>query len=625
MFLDQLRWGEASRREQSNNPWEWLVDSIELGRVYATIECFPIHDFLNLGHMDKAKGCTYKGIEHHVYTKVSSSDRNGDQRYSPGFLLPLVLGALEEEADRMNFLSNGSVSHSFVCDSSKVKGVLVAQRLCEKGALALALASLASQCSSLRKLSIAIIGHIAGAVDSQYAHQTASWRERPQIAMLLNAVQRSLVVRYAEAQGSMEESSPIEVPELPGFSAIFLARASLILARPSDPLFLDINRCFLRTEIDGGGFQDLTRLPAFMSLFCSSSDCTDQLACERNFALDLVKDGFTNDDSYKLLMACHCPELLLTSIESARARSLIGVEDELPLLFTTLSKLVSTGGERVASHLINRMGLLSWLRSLLLGNVSFFKMSSRVTFLKLLSVVTRRTVDLIPCDEFTAATAGLPQAVLSLALECVDGPDLVQTLPASMTVCICQMLATFSSVKITEGTDGHSQCNRLLRCQSDGVQLELAIQFISILNSHEQQRSALLSVCLLPAMFYPEDSSLAKAFCIMVLKSSMTMDDCTAEFKLVVLRRVSMLSGVLCHAWLDREPILRKLMAWRRECAHETQSREAWHTCVEALVCDEEKQSKAPLSDASNEAELASWVLRNEKHSSVGFADGSMN
>jgi Nucleolar pre-ribosomal-associated protein 1 len=110
------------------------------------------------------------------------------------------------------------------------------------------------------------------AVDSQEAHQIASWRERPQIAMVLGAVQRSLVVRYAEDVNGKGKSTNFQVPELPGFSAIFLARASLVLSRPSDPLFLAMNRSFLRTEVDGGGFQDLTRLPAFMSLFCSSSD-----------------------------------------------------------------------------------------------------------------------------------------------------------------------------------------------------------------------------------------------------------------------------------------------------------------------------------------------------------------
>jgi hypothetical protein len=318
-------------------------------------------------------------------------------------------------------------------------------------------------------------------------------------------------------------------------------------------------------------------------------------------------------------MACHCPELLLTSAESARARSSINSNDELPLLFATLLKLVRSGGERSASHLINRMGLLSWLRSFLLGHPTLTKLSSRIAFLELLNEVVRISADSLPGDEFTGATGGLAQSALSLGLECIGGSHatkgryVARKLPDSMITCICQLLATLTRAKSASDLSNRSQNTSIY--QPDGVHLESAIQFISILQSQEHLRLA-LSICQLPARCRSGESSLLESFCRLVLETSMNVEDCNSELKLAVLQRVALLLAFIDPSSIDTKPILEKLLAWRSECAREQRPREAWHTCLKALVTRKnDVSSNTSLSAAGNEFELACWVLKSDKHS----------
>lgn len=114
----------------------------------------------------------------------------------------------------------------------------------------------------------------------------------------------------------------------------------------------------------------MTRLPAFVPLFCSSSGDSLQLKLERRFALELVRDGFVCEDNYKLLVACHCPELLLTTLDCNRERSSSQEDDEDVLIITTLIKILRVGKFKASAHLVARLGLLPWLRSFSLGRPS---------------------------------------------------------------------------------------------------------------------------------------------------------------------------------------------------------------------------------------------------------------
>ena len=581
--LHQLRWGTVGEQPSSGN-WEWLLESIDLRRVYSTIDCFPTRDTL-CPELDDGGTNGFRAEPRNV--PVDGIEGKEPRPYSPGFLLPLLLGALEDNADR------GSKENNVVRDDSeprsKAPGMMIEQRLCEKGGLALAVNSLSSDDAAVRKLSVAILGLLIEAVESRDAHQMVSWRERPQIAMLLNAVQRSLVVRATE-DGT---STLLSVPKLPGFSAVFLARASLLLARPSDNLFQAMNRSFLRTELDGGAFQDLTRLPVFVSLFCSSSNDSEQLKSERRFALDLVKDGFTGEECYKLLMACHCPELLLTSLESIRACSSMQREDEAFLLVKTLTKIVISGGEHAASHLIARLGLLSWLRSLLVGrpvHEIIPTRSSRKELLVLLAEVIMKASDKMSGEEFTASTSGLSQPLLSLTIESIDQTQsppaqTSQNSPLSIIARTCEVLAALqralSKHNVEAGAQESPRC-----CQSDGYSMSSAIKFLLSINSRKDLESAICSLCYLPVKDDPDESRLFKTFCETVLTSVSEGHGVTqTRSKLIVLQRVRLLSNMIEESIDERRQILLELLRWWSHCAREQELRKAWHQCLVEVAC----------------------------------------
>lgn len=102
--------------------------------------------------------------------------------------------------------------------------VLVAQRLCDKGALSLALGSLCSDCSSLRKVAVATLGHIKMALDSREARNLSTWRERPQLAMIVDSVQSGIAVRAALRLDPNEAPTGLLVPKLLALAAIFSSR-----------------------------------------------------------------------------------------------------------------------------------------------------------------------------------------------------------------------------------------------------------------------------------------------------------------------------------------------------------------------------------------------------------------
>jgi Nucleolar pre-ribosomal-associated protein 1 len=524
-----------------------------------------------------------------------------DERYSTGFVLPLILGAMQAAASNRASTSLVPGTVGYVKDGLAEKAVHLAQRLCEKGALALAVASLSSKCSLLRKLSVATIGLFIEAVNSKYAQQLVTWRERPQIAMVLDAVQRSLVLRFA-AEKEHTGLSSYDIPELPCFSAVFLARATILLSRPSDPMYLAINRAFLRTESDGGRFQDMTRLPAFMSLFCSPSE--DRLMQERKFAVDLVNDGMVDEECYKLLVSCHCPSLLLNSIESTSVMSSVIGEDEVPRLFRTLRKLVAVGGERASSHLLSRVGLLSWLRSFLLGNK--VKSAYRLSFLELLTIAAERTSNVVSSEEFSAMTGGVAEGTLSLFMESgEEGRRRAHDFPTRILAChLLPALATSRTVNGILDDD----------VQADGVRVGTAIEFISSLHTAEELRSGLLSICRLPLRCDALDASQVTGICALLLESTKKLENCESSLLLTTLQRLKMLGQQLHGSLLEKAVILPSLLSWRSESCHDVQTHDAWRSCLMtfASVVDGEGLPET-LLDVSTETDLACWVAHHER------------
>ena len=318
-----------------------------------------------------------------------------DIRYSPGFILPLILGALENSLSKSTHSSlhdqtkNDSLNDEKDGSTATTEFVVVTRAWGRRGSLSLALGSLCSECSSLRKVAVATLVHIKKALDTEEARKLSTWRERPQLAMIVDSVQRGLAVRIAMRLDLHEqEPSSLNIPKLPALSTVFLARAALIIVKPGDQMFRPMNRYFLRLDDGHGAFQDTNRLPAFISLFCSSANEPGQARRERLWALQLMKDSFVEAYCYRMIESCHAPELVMSTFQSIHSRQEDDQHDsERILLIDTLASMLENGGRRAASHLIGRLGLLSWIRGQLVFSDDVMRvlpsLGSRIAFLRL--------------------------------------------------------------------------------------------------------------------------------------------------------------------------------------------------------------------------------------------------
>ena len=337
-YMDEMRWGSEAGSQVLDDPWDWLPSWIELPRVLATLRHFPLNDTY-----DPARPLLPSESSANSIICTSQMWTTHDKRYSPGFLLPIVASALEQRisGDRM---MKGSLLFStpqFV------------QKLSQRGTLALALASLCSQCSTIRKLGMASLYFALVVIDSDEAKNLPFWRDRPQLSLLLRSVQRALALTISEDRS---ENIPVIDPPC----AIFLAKASILLSTPGDELYPSINRYFLRIGDNHGALNDLRRQPAFVTLFCSANTDEATSMRERCWAVETLGDSFIHEKCFGPLMSCHALEMLLTRLES------IGDSPndvEYHLILSALTRIVTNCGQKGASEMLERAGLLSWLIS----------------------------------------------------------------------------------------------------------------------------------------------------------------------------------------------------------------------------------------------------------------------
>ena len=137
-----------------------------------------------------------------------------DLRYSPGFILPLVLGALEanlpqeihvgkkqsQDAEEMEVdrdTDDNDKDESEEDMAQRQAFSTIARKLCDRGCISLAIASLSSRCPLMRKVAVAICGLFLRALQMKESHEMKSWRERPQQEMIMASLQRGLTVRRA--------------------------------------------------------------------------------------------------------------------------------------------------------------------------------------------------------------------------------------------------------------------------------------------------------------------------------------------------------------------------------------------------------------------------------------------
>ena len=410
--MSDLRWGAARRNSDNSDDlekgWDWIIESLETNRVKTTLSQFPVWDAYeprsesSVEVLMPTKPSTQsdsdsESTDHsaqeveektgHSSELVADDSWRGtgdDARYSPGFVLPLLLAALEanpfglhensSEIDECEDKDNDDVAAEDAktdeTSEHRRNFVILCRKVFDKGGVALALASLSSRCPTLRKIAVSICGLFLRALQTKEANELKSWRERPQLAMVMSSVQRGLAVRRAlQVQRAERDDCGIElggvvdtdyhkIPLIPAVSAVFLARATRILSQPNDAMFSHLNRYFLRLSEFHGAFQDFFGLPTILSLYCSSADDISRSRVERSWALSLLKDGCVDEFCYRIIAQHHIPELLMSSFDSLIDQP--ESEHEMCLTLDVLKTFVTSTGSR-ASDLVCRQGILAWL------------------------------------------------------------------------------------------------------------------------------------------------------------------------------------------------------------------------------------------------------------------------
>jgi len=411
-FMDEFRWKGCEMPDQElllTRRFDWLIDALDMTRIRATVSKFPYSDRLNQDiPLDNiwAKQELHDVDENPTksYQLTTQSETDGEigsvDRYSLAFVLPLLLEGIKFGLNSNKKIdADGSPPRNTSRESEDLESmppwnfskssIVSIHRLCEKGVTSLCLVSLSSLCEKIRCYAVSILGLILQACNTSEALESSSWRDRPQLVMILNSVQRSLVL-----QKSLEVDSA--VPKVTPIVANFLARAALVLPRPDDALYVPINRYFLKSEADHGAFQDTNRLPGFMSLFCSSSEDSNQSRAERMWGLQMLCDGLVDASCYKLATSCHAPEMILSSFENVRLShsSDEAKGAEICLLLESLKSMIDHGEFGALVHLVRRCGIVSWMSSLCTNrplDTTFPTERARISFCKLARSVVEMT------------------------------------------------------------------------------------------------------------------------------------------------------------------------------------------------------------------------------------------
>jgi hypothetical protein len=304
--------------------------------------------------------------------------------------------------------------------------------------------------------------------------------------MLLHAVQKALTIRKREDGGTRGI-----IPKLPGLSALFLARACLVLARPFDDMYSSINRYFLQSLMDNGAFQDLFRVPGFISMYSSGVDEPVQARTQRQWALKLVRDGFLDEDCFKSLVSCHAPELLLSSVDNFRHRdqSFAGRE-ETCLLLSTLLKVLEVGGAKTHEVLTGRVGLLHWIRSVLVGRPELDVLpdaESRLLFVRITGIAVERAENLVGKVELSEWCSTCAPPLVNLSLQSMrdiqaKGVELVER---QLSSCAAALLCRLGQ---------YLQDDDALINEADSIDLASALELIRF--THFSRKGDLLLRCV---------------------------------------------------------------------------------------------------------------------------------
>lgn len=562
--------------------WEKLIQKIDMKRIHRTIRDFPWWDSVEVPcspdlepslsdtNQKRTAGddcdsecesqsvsvTESEGIESDFIPKISGVNRKEkdlirnqtktqDDRYSPGFVLPLILVALDacgdlaesEDVDgdvralenetgvRQQKRHSGEKqkSEDYLANPVKETFSRVAFRLCQKGVISLSIASLTSDCPKLRSTALAIIYRFLQALKTREAQNIGAWKSRSQIEMAINAIQRGLVLSRINMQQKQGEhgNQKFYPPRIPNICTLYLARSLLILTKPSDNMYPAVNKSFLRQKDYHGAFTNWYSIPMFMTLFCSVSDTVEQSTNERLWALNLLNDGMVDSLSFRLVSRRHIPELLLTTFDATISRcGAVQDDGECILLLKSIVTLVSRGGKASFNHFFQSVGMLAWIQSSMVNvslNAQNHSPNILALFIQLIETVIRKAVYDFP-EDFCASNiwtridaVNIGRGISDLYLKwCSTQKSDSAVGDSSIISSVCEVF--WSVMKLNEMNNiSFKSCN----LSPHGMLLEACIRIIQQMTNidPDYRIKALAAMCSLPIA---DQSDLGQAtnFCI---------------------------------------------------------------------------------------------------------------
>jgi hypothetical protein len=627
--------------------WEPLIELLEMKRVRQTITNFPYWETAILPFQTGVESAVKCNVEtssidsSDMHSKVESANNDFrgrerkkenchipvDERYSPAFVLPLILGALESFALRAsidgkckNNLSGyddvGSNKNDHIFDQQGTSAedpniqyresfAKFAYRLYQKGALSLCLSCLSSRCESLRGLAISCLYYFLTALKLKESHEIAQWRERPQLEMILNSVQRGIVVAKAkmssEAQGNQTgDSSSLSIPVFPAVSALFLARAALIAGKPADEMYSSINGHFLRLKDFHGAYNDCFSLPAFMILFCSTHDDNNQDRRERIWSLQLLRDGIIDEYSYKVVSRRHVIELLMSSFDGFchhnrtnvyQGKQSFSYETECNLIIAILQRCFSCGGLTCYNHLFKSMGLISWIQMMIEShselsyiNLKFFQMvfSALQAIKQCIQSNPEETSELLFID-----VIALCQSIMSACETKFSGPHCKSSSVYVLSTTLSGILAL--SREVHEEMASNQQI--MFEPCNNGIHMTSAMKFLkSIEHDAALLQKSVIALSYFPIDFGNEDSTTSTVceFANIMISFVRNIDaqnenDVVSTSLLNVMKKVKTMCHLFKKTLINDNGVAESLIGCRRKMT-EMGLFEAWFETLSILV-----------------------------------------
>jgi len=501
--------------------WEWFMNSFDRSRVQTTLMYFSIRG----------------GLDSQPFL-ASNSHHDVDKAYCPTFLVPMLYFRL------MDALGVDEKCSLDGIEDISPQAVSLCYGLCERGAIALLMILLCAKRDEMRDLTLACLGLFSIVISSSQSRSYSPWKDRPQQQMLIMCVQQGLIL-------ATKGDSSAQVPCLPAVSALFLARASLILQTPSHFMYTSINKAFLKNADNSGAFPDLFRIPLFVSLVSSASDEKGRMSQERVWALRLLHDGFLDKDCYRPLVSCHGSELLLSMLNNSMLRDFDGDKmQEAALILKTIVVILRRGGERCIEDFVRRIGVFQYLGGMLVSRVHVLTSSFKTwtAFLHLLVLVLEKSISILSEVEISLCTGTkkLASRLAKSTLKVCESTncDDMKVECASLTLTCIKGLSVGENLGVVETDDLYN----LLRLKQDC--------------------SIMAHLSLKPS----ETPDLALDLCLTLLE----MHTMTTYVKAIV---------ELYEESIDKNHrMLQKLLHIRSLCCRRPETKADWIGCLKALV-----------------------------------------